>query len=312
MHKTPPKKRLYKFKKNFYKSRQLYLIVILPLIYLIVFCYLPMVGAQIAFRDFSPLNGIWGSKWVGLKYFEMFFKSYQFKRVIINTLILSAYTLVASFPLPIILAICINYVQNNLLKRSVQMITYAPYFISTVVLIGMINQFFSLRTGVFNNFLDILGGTRIDILNAENSFRSLYVWSGVWQMTGFSAIVYLAALTSIDPQLYEALRIDGGNIFQQIFYIDLPSILPTAIIMLILNCGNILNIGFEKVFLMQNPRNQAQSEIISTLVYKIGIKSEIPMYSYSTAIGLFTSVISLILLVSVNQVSKKIGETSIW
>ncbi len=305
-------KSIASMRKRIYKSRQLYLLVALPVLYLLIFCYYPMLGAQIAFKDFNIVKGIWASPWVGLKHFEAFFSSYQFSRIIINTIVLSLYSLIVSFPIPIILALCINYTRSSVARRTVQMITYAPYFISTVVLVGIMNQLFATRTGVINNFIELIGFGRIDILNNPDNFRALYVWSGTWQGMGFGAIIFIAALTSIDPGLYEAARIDGANRFQQIWYIDIPSLLPTVIIMLILNCGSILSVGFERVFLMQTPRNLAQSEVIATFVFKSGIKAAIPMYSYSTAVGLFTSVVNLILLMSVNWISKKVNETSLW
>lgn len=298
--------------KKMARCWQLYLILLLPLIYLLVFCYYPMLGVQIAFKDFNVAQGIWGSPWVGLKHFEKFIQSPQFIRVIKNTLLISIYSLVASTPVPIILALCVTYIRNTFFKKSVQMITYMPYFISTVVLVGMIYQLFSTRTGVLNTLLGMVGIEGIDILSPPQNFIHIYVWSGVWQMAGFNAIIYIAALSSVDPSLYEACTIDGGNKFQQIWYVDIPSILPTVIILLIMNCGSVLNIGFEKVFLLQNPSNLEYSEVISTLVYKVGLKSTIPMYSYSSAVGLFTSVISLILLTVVNAISRRISETSLW
>ncbi len=298
--------------KKMARCWQLYLILLLPLLYLLIFCYYPMFGVQIAFKDFTVSQGIWGSPWVGLKHFEKFIQSPQFFRVMKNTILISFYSLLASTPVPILLALCVTYIRNTFFKKSVQMITYMPYFISTVVLVGMINQLFSTRTGVFNTLLQMIGFGPVDILSPPQNFIHIYVWSGVWQMAGFNAIIYIAALSSVDPALYEACTIDGGNKFQQIWYVDLPSILPTVIIMLIMNCGSVLNIGFEKVFLMQNPSNLEYSEVISTLVYKVGLKSTIPMYSYSSAVGLFTSVISLILLTLVNAISRRVSETSLW
>lgn len=291
---------------------QLYLILLLPVLYLLIFCYYPMLGVQIAFKDFTVAKGIWGSPWVGLKHFQKFISSPQFYRVIKNTLLVSIYSLIASTPIPIVLALCVTYLRNTFFKKSVQMITYMPYFISTVVLVGMLYQFFSTRTGVFNTLLGMLGMGPVDILTPPKNFIHLYVWSGVWQMTGFNAIIYISALSSVDPSLYEACTIDGANKFQQIWFVDLPSILPTVIILLILNCGGVLNVGFEKVFLLQNPGNLEYSEVISTLVYKVGLKSMIPMYSYSSAVGLFTSLINLILLTVVNGISRKVSETSLW
>lgn len=294
------------------RSRQLYLILALPLLYLLIFKYYPMLGAQIAFKDYSISKGVWDSPWVGFKHFIAFFDSYQFSRIMINTLVISLYSIVASFPIPIILAVCINSMRGSKFKKTVQMATYLPYFISTVVLVGMLNQLFGMRLGLVNNILEQLGLERMDILGNPRNFRHLYVWSGIWQGMGYSAIVYISALTSIDQELYEAARIDGATRFQQVLRIELPQIIPTAMVLLVLNTGSILNLGFEKIYLMQNPMNLEYSEVIATYVYEVGIKSTIPMYSYSTAVGLFTSVINLIMLVLVNWISRKMTNSSLW
>jgi putative aldouronate transport system permease protein len=288
---------------------QLYLLLLPPAVYLFVFKYYPMYGVQIAFRDFIPGQGILQNPWAGFKYFDLFFKSPYFGRLLKNTLLLSALQILASFPAPIILAISLNECRNRTVSKSVQMITYMPYFISTVVLVSMMMQIFS-PYGLVNNFLQYLGLGRINVMSASASFRPMYILSGIWQGTGYSAVVYIAALSGISHELYEAATIDGASVFQKVLYIDLPSILPTAVILLILNSGNVLNVGFEKVFLMQNPLNMNISDVISTYVYRIGLESA--QYSYSTSIGLFNSVVSTAILVCVNSIAKKLSSTSLW
>lgn len=294
------------------KNYQLYLIILLPVIYILVFNYYPMYGAQIAFRDYVPTKGIWGSEWVGLDNFTRFFKRQDAWRIIGNTLSLSIYQLIAGFPIPIILALSLNSAKDGMFKKSVQTITYAPHFISVVVMVGIVMQFLAPRTGIINKIIEILGGTPTNFMGEPEYFRSIYVWSGVWQTTGWGSIIYLAALAGIDPSLHEAAIVDGASRFQRILHIDIPGIMPTAIILLIMNTGQIMNIGFEKVFLMQNPLNLRTSEIISTYVYKVGLASSAGDFSYSTAIGLFNSVINFVLIVAVNQIAKRVTETSLW
>jgi multiple sugar transport system permease protein/putative aldouronate transport system permease protein len=298
--------------KQIIRSWQLYLLIAIPLLYIIVFNYIPIYGAQIAFKNFRITEGIWGSPWVGFEHFKRFFNSYEFERLIGNTLALSIYSLLAGFPFPIILALLLNYVNNERFKKTVQMVTYAPNFISTVVLVGMIMQFLSPQIGIVNNILEALGMERIHFMAKPEYFRHIYVWSGVWQTTGFSSIIYIAALAAIDPQLHEAAIVDGATKVQRIWHIDLPGIMPTAIILLILNSGNILRVGFEKALLMQTPLNLRTAEVIDTYVYKIGLASPTVNYSYPAAIGLFQSVIGFILLVLVNNIAKRVSETSLW
>ena len=271
-----------------------------------------MFGVQIAFKNFVATKGIWGSPWVGFAHFIRFFSSYQSWRVILNTLAISIYSLIAGFPVPIILALCLNYTQNKTFRKTVQMVTYAPYFISTVVLVGMIMQVLSLRSGAINAIIKSLGGQPINFMGDPDFFRSIYVISGIWQGAGYASIIYLAALSSVNPELHESAVMDGANKFHRLWYIDIPSIMPTTVILLILNCGSILSVGFEKILLLQNPLNLRVSEVISTYVYKVGLASTIPMYSYSTAIGLFTSLIGLILLNIVNRISRNVSDTSLW
>ena len=294
------------------RSWQLYLLLLLPLIWLAVFQYYPMYGAQIAFRDFLPGDNMWQAKWVGVDNFIRFFQSVMFSRLMINTLSLSLYSLVVSFPIPIIFALSLNQLRAGLFKQSVQMVSYAPYFISTVVLVGMLLQILDLRHGPVNLALTALGQTPIMFMGDASLFPSIYVWSGVWQYTGFSAVIYLAALATVDPALHEAAVVDGASRLQRIWHIDLPGIMPTAITLLILNMGQVINVGFEKVYLMQNPLNTQISEVISTYVYKVGLIGGITNYSYAAAIGLFNSVIGLVLLVAANQVMKKLTDSSLW
>ena len=289
---------------------QLYLMLVLPVAYLIIFAYLPMGGAVIAFKDYSIRGGIWGSEWVGLKHFKNFFTTPDFKNLMTNTLALSLYSLIISFPMPILLALAINEMRGRHYKKMVQMVTYLPYFISTVVLVGIMQNIFSVRTGLVNNIITLFGGTAVDFMGKPELFRSLYVWSGVWQGMGYSAVIYIAALASVDISQTEAAIIDGAGRFARVWNVDIPAIMPTIVIQLILAVGSIMSLGFEKVYLMQNPVNMQSSEIISTFVYKRGLINF--QYSYATAVGLFNSVCNLVLIVLANMFSKKVNETSLW
>ena len=294
------------------KCWQLYLIFLVPLIYILVFKYGPMYGVQIAFKNYTAVKGIWGSPWVGFKYFRRFFESYEFSRVLWNTLSLSVYQLIVGFPIPIILAISLNYTENKGFKSVVQMVTYAPHFISTVVMVGMLLQFLSLRTGLVNRVIGLFGGADINFMGEPGYFKSIYVWSGVWQGMGYSSIIYLSALSGIDPCLHEAAIVDGASKVKRIWHIDLPGILPTIVVLFIMRMGDVLSVGFEKAFLMQNPLNERTSEIVSTYVYKIGLAASIPNYSYATAIGLFISLINFVLIVTVNKIARKISGSALW
>ena len=289
---------------------QLYLMLVLPVTYLIIFAYLPMGGAIIAFKDYSIRGGIWGSDWVGLKHFKNFFTTPDFSNLMRNTLALSLYSLIISFPMPILLALAINEMRGRHYKKVVQMVTYLPYFISTVVLVGIMQNILSVRTGLVNNVITLLGGTAVDFMGKPELFRSLYVWSGVWQGMGYSAVIYIAALASVDTSQVEAAIIDGAGRFARVWNVDIPAIMPTIVIQLILAVGSIMSLGFEKVYLMQNPVNMQFSEIISTFVYKRGLINF--QYSYATAVGLFNSVCNLVLIVLANMFSKKVNETSLW
>ncbi len=295
------------------RNYQLYLIIFLPLAFIITFNYIPLYGVQIAFRDFRAVDGILGSNWVGLKYFYKFFNAYEFERAIRNTLEISIYSLIAGFPIPIILAISLNNSIGKGFKKTVQLVTYAPFFISTVVLVGIIIQFLSVADyGVVNNILKSLGMNSIMFMSRPEYFSSVYVWTSIWQGAGWSAIIYIAALSGIDQELYEAAEVDGASKLQRIVHIDIPGILPTIIIVLILSTGQIMNLGYEKVLLMQNALNISRSEVIATYVYKMGMASALPNYSYAAAIGLFNSVINFTLLVIVNRISQKYSDTSLW
>ena len=291
----------------------LYIFLLLPIAYVIVYNYIPMYGSVIAFKDYRATLGILGSEWVGFKHFIRFFNDYQFVRVIRNTVTISVYNLAAGFPVTIIAALSINAVNRPKYRKTVQMITYMPHFISTVVLVGILMQMLSPKIGVLSVLFQAITGNSRDVMGISSAFPHLYIWSGLWQNVGWGTIIYIAALAGVDPAQHEAVIIDGANRVQRMFYIELPAIIPTAVIMLIMNTGAIMNVGFEKVFLMQNSLNLSSSEVISTYVYKQGIggsgKSD---FSYAAAIGLFNSVINFILVVSVNQISKMVNQESLW
>ncbi|WHY67881.1 ABC transporter permease subunit [Neobacillus sp. SuZ13] len=295
--------------KKILSNYQLYLFLLPALVYFIVFHYVPMYGILIAFKDFVATKGIMGSPWVGFKHFERFFDSYQFWILIKNTLGLSVIQLIVGFPLPIFLALMMNQIRSDKYKRFVQTVVYAPHFISVVVLAGMIYVFFS-NNGLINNLILIFGGDPISFMAKPDWFKPLYIASGVWQETGWAAIIYLAALAGVSPELHEAAVMDGANKWQRIFHVDIPAIMPTAVILLILNVGNIMNIGFEKAYLLQTPMNQPAAEIIPTYVYKMGLQQA--QYSFASAVGLFNSVINLVLLVLVNKFAKKLSGTGLW
>lgn len=300
-------------KKQILARWQLYLLLLLPLIYIAVFAYVPMGGLVIAFKKYNVRQGIWGSEWVGLDNFVKFFTSYKFPIIMKNTLMISLYSLAVSFPIPIIFALLLNAMLGKRYKKAIQTITYVPYFISTVVMVGLIFQVLNNRSGIYGSLYTMLTNkTAPNILADGKLFKHVYVWSGVWQSTGYSAIIYIAALAGVDQSLHEAAEIDGASRFQRLLYIDVPTILPTASIMLILAVGNIMNVGFEKVLLMQNNLNLNYSEIISTYVYKVGLASGINDFSLSTAISMFNSVINFILLMIANWGSKRLSGNGIF
>lgn len=296
---------------SFRRHWQLYLLILPPVAYFIIFKYIPMFNVVLAFKNFNIIKGIWGSPWAGMKYFELFFENPVFFTLLKNTLYLSLYSLLAGFPIPIILALALNEVKNARFKRTVQLVTYAPYFISTVVMVAIIMLFLSPSTGIINMLLGTIGIDSINFMGDPNLFRSIYVWSDIWQGAGYAAVIYLAALSGVDPSLYEAAKMDGASRLQKIWHVDIPGILPTMIIILILSVGNIMGIGFEKIYLLQNPLNTVTSEVISTYVYKIGLLNA--NYSFATAVGLFNSVVNLILLVIVNSVAKRVSNSNgLW
>lgn len=291
---------------------QLYLILLIPLAWLLIFSYWPMYGAQIAFRNYVIGASMWESPWVGMDNFIKFFNSYMFWRVLRNTLWISFYSLLVGFPIPILFALAINQLKSGRFKSTIQMVSYAPNFISTVVIVGMVIQFLDMRRGPVNLLLQAMGMSSINFMGSPEWFPSIYVWSGIWQHTGFNAIIYLAVLSTVDQALHEAAVVDGATRLQRIWHIDLQAILPTTMTLLILNMGQLMNVGFEKAFLLQNTLNQTTSEVISTYVYKVSLAAGIASYSYGAAIGLFNSFVGLILIVIANQISKKLTETGLW
>ncbi len=296
--------------RNIKRHWRLLVFALPALVYIIIFHYLPIYGVVIAFEDFKPHLGYMGSPFVGLKHFTRFFNHPDFWKLIRNTVFLSLYQLIASFPIPILLALSINQLTQRRYQKTVQIVTYAPHFISTVVLVSIMRVMLDPQTGVVNALLGKVGAGPVFFMGDAGLFRSVYVWSDVWQNTGWSSIIYFAALAGVDISMHEAAIIDGASKTQRIRYIDFPTILPTIITILILNTGKIMSVGFEKVFAMQNALNLSTSEIISTYVYRIGIREG--QYSYSAAISLFNSVINLALLLSVNTITKKTGDIGIF
>ena len=289
---------------------QLYLLLAFVMTYYVVFCYLPMYGLRMAFMDYNPILGFERSKYVGFKQFERLFTGPYFWPVLRNTLLLSLLGLTLGMPFPIIFALLLNTLGNEKAKKSIQTITYAPHFISTVVVVGMLKLFLSPTVGIVNHLISALGGSPVNFLTEPSMFRWVYVLSDIWQNTGWNAVIYIAALAGIDPALHEAATVDGASRLRRIWHIDLPGILPTIIILLIMSAGSIINVGFEKVNLMQNDLNASTSEVISTYAYKVGLqKAE---YSYASAVDFFNSVVTLVLLVIVNFISRRVTETSLW
>lgn len=291
------------------RSSQLYLLMLPSIIIFLIFTYYPMYGVIIAFKDFRPALGIMGSKWVGFQNFVTFFKSYQFTTTIKNTIVISLYTIAVTFPLPIIMALMVNQIRSKKFKKFLQVSTYLPHFISVVVMSGMIILFLSPSTGIIAKLVGLFGFKLPNLMGSAAAFPHIYVWTEAWQHVGWDSILYIATLSSVDPSLYEAATMDGANKWHKIINIDLPSLIPTATVMFILRMGNVMSVGFEKVYLLQNTLNSSASEIISTYVYKMGLVSN--QYSLSAAIGLFNNIINLILLVAVNQISKKVSDTSL-
>jgi putative aldouronate transport system permease protein len=286
-------------KRRIVANWQMYLLLLIPFTLTLVYKYIPMYGIQIAFRDYKASRGITGSEWVNLYWFKRFFSSPNCIRMIRNTFILSAYSLLWSFPVPIILSLCINQLRFNKLKRVTQTVLYAPHFISTMVVCGMIRIFLSPSGGLINLIL----GTTNDILTEAGAFRTIYIASGIWQDAGWGCIIYLATLATVDPSLYEAAKVDGASVLKRIIHIDMPALLPMIILNLIMSAGNLMNIGFEKAWLLQTDLNKATSDVIAVYVYEQGIENA--KYSYSTAVSLFNTAINLILLIAVNRIARK-------
>lgn len=298
-----------RFVRDFMMNKYLYIMMIPVIGYYLIFHYGPMYGAIIAFKDYSPMKGILGSDWVGLKHFDEFFNSYYFLRVLKNTLLISLYTLVFEFPAPIILALLINEVRKRTFKRVVQTITYMPYFISLVVICGIITDFTN-ADGLINRLIMMLGYDGQAMLQKPELFRPIYVLSEIWQRIGWESIIYIAALMSIDLEQYEAAKIDGASRLKQMFHITLPGLLPIITIMFILRMGNMLNVGFEKIILLYNPVTYETADVISSFVYRKGLLEF--GWSYSSAVGLFNSVINLVLLISANYISRRVSQNSLW
>jgi len=291
------------------KHWQLYLVIFVPLVYIVMFKYVPMTGAQIAFKNYNFKQGIWGSDWVGFKHFINFVNSPNFWVLIKNTLGISLYALAIGFPIPIILALALNEVGSKF-KRFVQTVTFAPFFISVVVTVSMILLFLSPELGLVNKLLNLFGINSVHFMGEAKYFKTIYVLSGVWQGMGYGAVIYIAALAGINPELYDSAKVDGASRLQKIWNVDLPGIMPTVVILLILEMGQIMRLGFEKVILMQNSLNLESSEIIATYVYKVGLLGA--NFSFSTAVGLFNSVVNLILILLVNAIAKRVSSTSLW
>ena len=303
-------KKVIKLGKNIRKNIGLYIMLAIPLAWYIIFKYIPMYGLQIAFRRFNPTLGITKSPWVGITYFKQFFESYYFKDILWNTVSLSLFTMVIGFPMPIILALLINEIKNTKFKKAIQNITYMPNFLSIVVIVSMLTLFSNRDYGLFNKITGLFGAAPVDFMSKPNYFQPLYVFSNVWQYMGFNAIIYIAALSSVDQELYEAASIDGATRMQKIIHISIPCIMSTIIVLFIMRIGNLMSVGFEKVYLMQNSVTLSASEVISTFIYKNGIQKG--QFSYSTAVGMFNSVLNFILLISANFISKKSTKTGLW
>jgi len=305
-----PVKKSFIDKMRLRQNWDLYVMLLPVIAFVVIFSYIPMYGVQLAFREFVPTRGIWNSPWVGFSHFTRFFNSFFFQRVVRNTLSINIYQLIVGFPAPIILALLINEVRSKHFRKTVQLVTYAPHFLSVVVVVGMLNRLLSFNNGIVNHMIVRMGGERFNFIASPEWFQTLFVFSGVWQSTGWSAIIYIAAISSIDTQLYEAATVDGANKLQRLFYITIPSIIPTAIILLILESGRIMNVGFERIFLMQNPLNMETADVIATFVYRSGLLGA--QFGFATAVGLFNSVINFVLIIVVNYIARRVGDTSLW
>ena len=298
-----------RFLRDLKINKYLYLMILPVIVYYLIFYYAPMYGVIVAFKNYNPIRGFFGSQWVGFEYFRQFFTGPYAVRTICNTLLLSVYSLLWGFPAPIILALLLNEVHNTFFKKFAQSITYMPHFISLVVVCGLLTEFCQLN-GLFNDVITFFGGHRIIFLQRPEWFRTIYIGSGIWQGIGWGSIIYLAALAGIDQELYEAASIDGAGRWQQTLHVTIPGIMPTIVILLILNVGQMMNVGYEKVLLLYNSLTYSTADIISTFVYRMGIQNF--NYGYATAVGLFNSLVNMVLLVSANAISRKVNETSLW
>jgi len=296
--------------KDFKRNYILYIMIAPVVAYYIIFAYVPMYGVQIAFRNFIPRLGFWNSPWVGLAHFTRFFNSFNFTNLLFNTIAISIYSLLASFPIPIIFALLLNYLRGKPFRKTIQMVSYAPHFISIVVLCGMIVIFMNPDTGIINQIITFFGGESVAFLSNPAYFRSIYVWSGVWQNMGFASIIYIAALSGVDHEMHEAAIIDGASKMQRMWYIDLPSIKPTIVILLIFNIGGLMGVDFQKILLLQNSLNMTTSDVLQTYIFRVGLLNS--DFGFSTAVGLFNSVINVVLLVSANAIVKKTTSTGLW
>lgn len=309
--KQSPHKRKGVGGKDYWRNNwQLYVLILPAIIYFFVFHYLPLYGIQIAFKDYKAVSGIWGSEWVGLKHFKAFFDAYYFQRLLSNTFLLNIFNLLWSFPVPVILAILLNQIRSDRKKRFIQTTIYVPYFISTVVLAGMLYIFLSPTSGIFNIVRQAMGLRAIDYMADAGAFRTIYILSGIWQGAGYGTILYIATLSGIDQSLYEAAEIDGASIWQKIRYIDIPSLMPTIMMVFILDCGKLLSSNTDKALVMQTAGNIPTSDIIGVYVYNVGLGSG--QFSYTAAIGLFVNLINFVMIIGVNKISKKTTEVGLF
>ncbi len=290
--------------------RELYFMLLLPIIWYVLFLYTPMYGILIAFKDYRPAKGIWGSEWIGFEHFARFFSGFYFNRIVGNTLVINFLSLLFGFPFPIFFALLLGELRSTRFRKILQNVAYIPHFLSAVIIVSIMQLIFNPNTGVYNMIREMLGLSTTNYFASVSAFKPMYIISGIWQNMGWDAILYIAALAGIDPTLYEAAAIDGAGRLQKIWHISLPGISSTITIMLLLRCGQIMNIGYEKVLLMQNSLNQASSDVISTYVYRVGILEG--NFDYSTAISLFNSVCNVILLVIANFIAKRVNNTSLW
>lgn len=299
-------------KRDILKNIDLYLLMIIPSVLLLVFSYYPMLGLQIAFKKYNVSGGIWGSPWVGFDQFARLFSTAKFTQAFFNTIKLSVYQILVEPAVTLIFALLLNAVYSKAFKKTVQMISYMPHFVSTVVMVSILTQMLSTKVGFYGRICDLLGVVPVDLWAKPEAFPHMFVWSLIWQNIGWNAIIYVAALSNVNPDLYEASSIDGASRFKQLLCIDIPEVMPTFVVLFILKAGSMMAIGYEQVLLMQNPLNLSTSEIISTYSYKVGLENTVPDYSFGTAISLFNSVINLVILLAVNKISKSACDVSLW